>query len=745
MSITFFGSHNSRMFLGLEGRDIFLLRDYREAWKRKIKYTNFEVIGVGNNGKVFVKADEGIIVYPQEESGEEYIIPAFEKNALNSENSVISKVVVNRSGDQLCVEKQSIKSKLTEKLFSILASSAAKEKGQSIHELVLYDMKSGKQLIFYKFSVDRRTPHAFTWNISPDFRYAIMGEAQKAFKGAETKFSVADVREESIFDQFVLDGLTDWILYVNNFGTYLIDSLQVKDNREVLIGNKEANNYKITIPNIYKVEHLGKNFVTLQSRMEPTIQFKRFDNSIIQEIDLTPLQEMNMDYQLIFNERDDIDFIARKEGNVKVIHTNLQRIAIDAKRWHLMVEQFRIDEEISKRKTTLEKMQKTLQDKKTELKTKELSKTIDQSREARQKRHLELISIKENEITELINAFKAGHVGKYDYVKQRKKLDEELEELKEISLGAKEDKAEFRLPEIFETAGLSKATAPLKAKTQKIPKPITPETAGFEVQDNKTRPLSLQEELQKYIPTVTSSDEVEEDLSGYGIVVNESDWILSKNTFDKKQVSEKPQQSRKLPDRLELEVSNRKKKLEESLKNQKEVKYPEKDYSSENLYPDFITGIEPPPKKDKTRTLEISISPGTSGRKPSSHHIAYEKRTSHSDGYSTEHSSTAPHKEKLEVNDMEIIKINPPSQAMSDSDNQRLLEIRRQIENEIQEAVSKKRQSTKHSDEQKNKYLKMLEELEESFLHGGISEENYIRLKQKYEEKIKIIDEEGKL
>jgi hypothetical protein len=77
-------------------------------------------------------------------------------------------------------------------------------------------------------------------------------------------------------------------------------------------------------------------------------------------------------------------------------------------------------------------------------------------------------------------------------------------------------------------------------------------------------------------------------------------------------------------------------------------------------------------------------------------------------------------------------------------DDARLAEIKRQIEREIQEAVMKKKTDTSHGGDQKKKYEQLLEELEESFINGGISEESYYRLRAKYEERIEEIEKNGR-
>lgn len=72
------------------------------------------------------------------------------------------------------------------------------------------------------------------------------------------------------------------------------------------------------------------------------------------------------------------------------------------------------------------------------------------------------------------------------------------------------------------------------------------------------------------------------------------------------------------------------------------------------------------------------------------------------------------------------------AKATEENDKARLEEIKRQIEEEVEQAVERKLDITERFSKQKIKYHRLLEELDNTFKSGGISEENYIHLKEKY-------------
>lgn len=226
MRLNFFESQNSHFMIALEGRYMSLLRDTKEVWKKRIEYSNFEILGVTNDGRTMIKAREGIIIYPQEKEKDEIFLQGYDQKALNAQNARVAKVKMEQFGTKLCIEKISVKSKLTEKLFKMISSPSGQEKGEVLHEMVIHDVNTGKEKIFYRFTIDRKMSHGFVWDISPNFSYFFWGEAQKVFKGTETRFAIANLNIDKVVDHFTLDGIMEWDIKINNYGCAVIDSPQ---------------------------------------------------------------------------------------------------------------------------------------------------------------------------------------------------------------------------------------------------------------------------------------------------------------------------------------------------------------------------------------------------------------------------------------------------------------------------------------------------------------------------------------
>lgn len=379
----FFVSQNSRYILSVEGSDMTLNREEREIWKKTISYSDFEILGVYDNGNVVIRSESGILVLPPDPGKGGELISVFSREALAADGALLGKIAVDENGENLCVEMTSQKSKLSEKLISMLASAPEIQKGQEVHEIMLYNLRTGKRTLLYRFPSDFGTPHAFSWEISHNFKYVLWAEVQKKSKGPETMFSLADLTLDAIQDQFVIHGAAAWDIKMHNSGASLIDSPREDDPREVLLRSSGGTKQKITLPRGSKAEHLGADYVAIRNEAFPLIIFKRFDNTVIEEVDLSPMEEMKMEYQTFFNQAGDVDFVVRKSGMLKVIHSSVDRLSIEARRWRMMVEQQKIEAETAMRRGEMEAMEHSMKEMQSKKRTEDLMKEVLELTESR--------------------------------------------------------------------------------------------------------------------------------------------------------------------------------------------------------------------------------------------------------------------------------------------------------------------------------------------------------------------------
>ncbi|MFH0802007.1 MAG: hypothetical protein V2A78_06430 [bacterium] len=244
---------------------------------------------------------------------------------------------MDNRGDRICLEKITFQGKLSEKIFNLLSSSTP-EVNQILHEVIFYDLRTGTERVFYKQMSDSRIPDSFLWNISRDFEFMTACDIKKTPGGTASTISIIHVPVETILFDFAVYDSEISLLIINCEGTVLTDLAQ-GDIRKFLIITSQGEKYDVSpIPN-YRIINLGRNYVALNSKQPPLFMAKSFEDAVFYNIDLQPLEHFVDSYHILFNERDDLDLVVIKDGKIKIIHSNMENFAIDAKRWDLMSKQ----------------------------------------------------------------------------------------------------------------------------------------------------------------------------------------------------------------------------------------------------------------------------------------------------------------------------------------------------------------------------------------------------------------------
>jgi hypothetical protein len=316
----FINSSNSRFFLEIHEQEISLYKEENILWKKSVPFRKFRPIGLGNNGVSAVLSEDGIFVFPQ--SGEPpQLLAKYSPQAMAKTFSSLGFCKMDNRGDRICLEKITAQGNLSEKIFKLL-----------------YDLRTGTDRVFYKQMSDSRIADSFLWNISRDFEFMTACDTKKTPRGTSSTISIIHVPIETILFDFAVHDSEISLLIVNGEGTVLTDLAQ-GDVKQFLIITSHGDKYAVSpIPN-YRILNLGRNYIALHSKQPPLFVAKSFKNEVLYEIDLQPLEQIVNNYHILFNERDDLDLVINKDGKIRILHSNLENFAIDAKRWDLMSRQ----------------------------------------------------------------------------------------------------------------------------------------------------------------------------------------------------------------------------------------------------------------------------------------------------------------------------------------------------------------------------------------------------------------------
>lgn len=498
----YIGSGNSRYFACAEGKSLSMIRNEREVWNRRLRFPHFDLVGLGNNGRLVIRSEEGAFSYHL--TGEEFLGPLeqFSRERLVQTSSHLKQARLDQFGERLFVERVTLQSRLSEKIFQLLSDTQV-EKNTALHELVFCNLVSGDSFVYYKYLADRKKQQSFIWETSPGMEYLAAVRSQKGGAGGYD-VTVIEVAPEMIHEEFVLKDVDVRELRVSRDGTLLVDHLK-DGNPRMLIADSQGSQFLLTMPDDYKVLHLYPNQVAVLTRPDPFLLVKDFSDQIVHVADLRSLAELGIQFQIIFNETGDLDIVTLQRGERRFLHTTLDRFVIDAKRWELMAEQLRHSREAEEqlRERHAEHEAEAQAPKARRMQAIEvLASTAEESRKAREKRRSGEVGAVLKTLEGLKLQLVTGKITEVAYQARRREMEEHLGRLKGKAVAA--GSAEVAAP--AEAAGSVEADLPKphphrKKSTRKEPETRVvipaPEPVGSSVPAESGKAAELLEALEK--------------------------------------------------------------------------------------------------------------------------------------------------------------------------------------------------------------------------------------------------------
>lgn len=339
---TFAGSPNSRHFVGVRDDTMFFTRDDKLVWEKQVPFDVFTLVGVSNNGHSFFHAPEGIYVYDITGAEVEAPVARWSRATLAQTSSQLAAVRASADGRVVCVERATLQARISQKIFEFLSASKVKP-NTTLHEVFLYNLVERTESSFYRCMASTKNPQPFLWDISLDFSWIVLAEPEKS--GTQIRFSVAHVPSQTIYHEFTIADSRVNAIKVSRDGTTLVDVTQ-KGERALVVVTLDSVKYAITVPSVeFEIRHLGRDFVALVTRPTPFLLIKGFDDRLVSQADLRSLERLKVEYDVSFNERDALDLISVRDGNFKVVHTNVEYLETDAKRWEQAADALEAEEE----------------------------------------------------------------------------------------------------------------------------------------------------------------------------------------------------------------------------------------------------------------------------------------------------------------------------------------------------------------------------------------------------------------
>ncbi len=330
----FHGSSNSRYFAAVENQQIKLYLDERVLWSADLPPQLFHFVGIGNNGCVIIKLNEGLFIFRPGEKPTGEALKKLSASAFQKTGSTIDHACLDEEGTSICIQKTSPKSKVTEKIFGALASTRS-DKGLKEYELLVYYIPTQSVQSLFKVIHPVQLESYFRWSISRDFSHFLVANPKKVSKGISVKYSIIERATQKTLRSFELEDTDVENAFISNEGTALLIAYK-RGVRNLLIVTKDAYNFNLVHQSDSRVLHLARSFVAFQTTFPSALIARSFDGKELCNVPLKSLDEQGIEYGILFNVRDHIDFVYLKDNQLNVRRSDLSTFLTEVKRCEIV-------------------------------------------------------------------------------------------------------------------------------------------------------------------------------------------------------------------------------------------------------------------------------------------------------------------------------------------------------------------------------------------------------------------------
>lgn len=327
----FAASANGRYNIALHNNVLDYTLEGKRIWSEMLMYDEIQLMGAGNNGALTFLADGCIYVaYPSKERAHQRV-NALSSEALTATESLLTKVLINESGTQLCAgllkKDFGISGKIKD-FFSV--GNARKQK--ELHDVFFISLTTDKTRHYYTGDFSLDSAIKFQWDISHDFVWFTIAEPVKTLTaGNRIKVSLVKVQEWTIYNEYLLPHTALEALMVNNDGTIL--TAYMENGKKIIeIFKQDQSVYRLAVEADLSIECLSSYFVVFR-KGKHTVLVYSFTGDTLCNTSMKPLADMHVPYQFKFFGNSNVNILQIVDGELKVVYSSLDQISIEAQRW----------------------------------------------------------------------------------------------------------------------------------------------------------------------------------------------------------------------------------------------------------------------------------------------------------------------------------------------------------------------------------------------------------------------------
>ncbi len=324
MNAQLYASPNTVYTVTRDRQSMTIYKMDRPLYTWEFSFQDFIVVGISNYGNIACIADdkfyifekEGLITGPVMQISPEYESPP---------NSIKYNMKVDDKGIQICYER------ITEKTF------LNKTTYQS--EIYAYNLHTGQTINWWGFTKDNKQNLELDWTISKEFNYiTFLEKFYISIHKDYYKLHLLDVRRNSSLYTIQINDIYEPLLMVTSNGQVILHCHSAKINR-LLTFNIKGEKYELILPNSFNIFATGRNIIAIKNINNSQFIFISTERHSEYTVDLTVLDNHQIDYNVFIKDNDEIALIYRVPGekNFRRLEAPLEDFLIHIKRWQLVL------------------------------------------------------------------------------------------------------------------------------------------------------------------------------------------------------------------------------------------------------------------------------------------------------------------------------------------------------------------------------------------------------------------------
>lgn len=340
--IKLYSSNNSEFFAVREPGRIHLYKDsFQDVTHRVHDKMAGELIHLADNGECFFRSEEGLFRLRREKNVRADRCKAVRGLDGSPEGGTLKGFRVRADGEQIAFEQVLPAQKFSSKLKRFLGKKSSQgDVGPRLHRFLVSQWSGRSSTCYYETVIDPRTSAGLVWWTSPDFGYLAVMERER---DGSSSLRLIDIFHESVLNELVVEGRLSRDRYITSNGSVGF-GVEKAGRRAFVIWTYNDERFRATYPKDARVIHLGKEMVVFQSKKHEVVTAKDYNNNIVTEVSLRCLSDLGVQYTLSFNPRGTLELVTYHKGKLRVHHTDLESLPIDARRWELLGERRRAEQ-----------------------------------------------------------------------------------------------------------------------------------------------------------------------------------------------------------------------------------------------------------------------------------------------------------------------------------------------------------------------------------------------------------------